>query len=115
MLRILSMASSLVPDEQLGGVVEIVSVGNDDGITGRQAAQHLDVRDRGGTQLDGCAYRPVTADDIKGVGRFVNAGAALELHYRVALVEHDAHRGALVLAQAGLLHGVEFEAASDLV
>ena len=85
---------------ELGGIVEIARIGDDDPVARAEAAQDLDLGDGCCAELHGRADRLIAAHDINGACRLVDARAALELEHVVALIEHDAHGGALVLAQA---------------
>ena len=63
----------------LGRIVESRGVGDDDPVAGGEAAQNLDLGDRGGAELDRHAPRLVAAQDIDVPGLRPEERAALEL------------------------------------
>ncbi len=73
----------------------------------------LDLADGGGAVLHGHAHGVVVAHHVDEARLRILEGAAGHLEHVVALVEHDAHRGALVLAQSLRLFG-EAHAAGHL-
>ena len=100
--------------DDFGRVVEIPHVGDDHAVARGEAADDFDFGDRGGAELHRHAHRAVVAHHVQGARGVIDERAALELQHVVALVEHDAHGGALVLAQARRLIAGELHAARHL-
>src|SRR6185437_3940388 len=92
-------------DRDFRRAVEIAGTGNHDLFAFLQALQDLDLVDRARTQGHRRLVGDAVAHDIGiAAARFVHERTARDGQHVVALVEHDAHRQALVLAQlAGLL------------
>src|SRR5690242_13873041 len=89
-----------VGNQDAVGVLVITHVGKHDDVAGREPVAHFDLADGGGTELHRGAYRVVAAHHVDEAGLGIRERAAADAQHVVALVEHDAHRGALVLAQA---------------
>src|SRR4051794_14781228 len=91
--------------EHRGCVLVITHVGEHDDVAGIEPVAHFYFADGDRAELHGRAHRLAVACNVDEARVRILEGAARHLEHVLAFVEHDAHRGALVLAQAAGLLG----------
>src|SRR5690349_864541 len=98
------------------GALEFIGAGNHDAIAFLESGDDLDRVETGSTDLDGGAFGDVAAHDIRNAaGARIDERAALDHQDVRMLVDEDARRQLLVLAQANGLLVTEADATGDLV